>query len=477
MKSTFKEVGKMLRQKGIDLDHNRFLILQGEVEQISMMKPKGDNPNDEGMLEYLEDIIGSSRLKPLIEILNQDVEELADYKSERLNRVQLAEQERDKLKSDYLKARDWLEKKNKLTSSSNKLYQIEIFRNSTKRSQLEEKNVEILKLKSEIEEVLNSEREKNEDVYKSFKKSQKKKVKVDNLLAANKDKRNELEGKNAELFEEKKLKKKRRIQVEKDLEKENADIVKFTEMPAKCAQLEEELTSKIEDLEKTELGFKQDLEKHLEKVEKETEVLRKRKIPLETNMLNRQEIVNSKAAELSEAKHVQSSFTEEYDRAKIELDKIELNLKNAQKELDQNNDEVDQLNSEIPSLEADLNAKECKLGPLLDERSHIQEDVADLQVKLHEMKISGGETKQNSKLFDYIVNHLKRKNLVSGIYGRLGDLGGIDRKYDVAISSSCNLDIVVVDTTVQGKQIMEYLNKDNIGKIAQPKTVSKLTHF
>ena len=249
MKSTFKEVGKMLRQKGIDLDHNRFLILQGEVEQISMMKPKGDNPNDEGMLEYLEDIIGSSRLKPLIEILNQDVEELADYKSERLNRVQLAEQERDKLKSDYLKARDWLEKKNKLTSSSNKLYQIEIFRNSTKRSQLEEKNVEIRKLKSEIEEVLNSEREKNEDVYKSFKKSQKKKVKVDNLLAANKDKRNELEGKNAELFEEKKLKKKRRIQVEKDLEKENADIVKFTEMPAKCALLEEELTSKIVKME------------------------------------------------------------------------------------------------------------------------------------------------------------------------------------------------------------------------------------
>ena len=81
VKSTFKEVGKLLRQKGIDLDHNRFLILQGEVEQISMMKPKADNPNDEGMLEYLEDIIGSSRLKPLIEILNHDVEELADYKS------------------------------------------------------------------------------------------------------------------------------------------------------------------------------------------------------------------------------------------------------------------------------------------------------------------------------------------------------------------------------------------------------------
>ena len=231
---------------------------------------------------------------------------MADYKSERLNRVQLAEQERDKLKSDYQTARDWLEIKNNLTKSSNKLYQIEIFRNSSKRKNLEEKKSEIQKTKLEIEEMLKTEREKNEDIYKSFKKSQKKKVKVDNLLAANKDKQNELEGKNAELFEEKKLKKKRRLQVEKDLEKENSDILKFTEMPAKCSALEEELTSKIEDLEKTELGFKKDLEKHLEKVEKETEVLRKRKIPLETNMLNRQEIVNSKAAELSEARHVQA---------------------------------------------------------------------------------------------------------------------------------------------------------------------------
>ena len=33
---------------------------QGEVEQIAMMKPKGAAPGEEGMLEYLEDIIGSN---------------------------------------------------------------------------------------------------------------------------------------------------------------------------------------------------------------------------------------------------------------------------------------------------------------------------------------------------------------------------------------------------------------------------------
>ena len=57
-KTNFKELGVLLREKGIDLDHNRFLILQGEVESIAMMKPKAQNENDDGLLEYLEDIIG-----------------------------------------------------------------------------------------------------------------------------------------------------------------------------------------------------------------------------------------------------------------------------------------------------------------------------------------------------------------------------------------------------------------------------------
>ena len=38
--SSASEVTSLLKQRGIDLDNNRFLILQGEVEQISLMKPK-----------------------------------------------------------------------------------------------------------------------------------------------------------------------------------------------------------------------------------------------------------------------------------------------------------------------------------------------------------------------------------------------------------------------------------------------------
>ncbi len=63
----FDEVAEVLKSKGIDLDHNRFLILQGEVEQIAMMKPKATTQHGDGMLEYLEDIIGTNKYVPIIE--------------------------------------------------------------------------------------------------------------------------------------------------------------------------------------------------------------------------------------------------------------------------------------------------------------------------------------------------------------------------------------------------------------------------
>jgi structural maintenance of chromosome 4 len=65
--SNFTTVTTLLRDRGVDLDHKRFLILQGEVESIAQMKPKAANEHDDGLLEYLEDIIGTSKYKTPIE--------------------------------------------------------------------------------------------------------------------------------------------------------------------------------------------------------------------------------------------------------------------------------------------------------------------------------------------------------------------------------------------------------------------------
>jgi structural maintenance of chromosome 4 len=49
--------------------------------------------------------------------------------------------------------------------------------------------------------------------------------------------------------------------------------------------------------------------------------------------------------------------------------------------------------------------------------------------------------------------------------GRLGDLGVIDDKYDVAVTTACSaLNNLVVDTVEQGQACIEHLRKGNVGR-------------
>ena len=48
------------------------------------MKPKAQSENDDGMLEFLEDIVGTSRFKEPIEELAKKVEELNECRGEKV---------------------------------------------------------------------------------------------------------------------------------------------------------------------------------------------------------------------------------------------------------------------------------------------------------------------------------------------------------------------------------------------------------
>lgn len=110
--SSFTEVTTLLKGKGIDLDHNRFLILQvgfpsvtlcdasadvysqGEVESIAQMKAKAQNEHEDGLLEYLEDIIGTTKYKEPIEQASLEVEALNEQRGEKMNRLRVVEREK-----------------------------------------------------------------------------------------------------------------------------------------------------------------------------------------------------------------------------------------------------------------------------------------------------------------------------------------------------------------------------------------------
>lgn len=61
------------------------------------MKPKAQNEHDDGLLEYLEDIIGTTKYKQPIEDAANEVEALNEVYLEKSNRVAIVAKEKDNL--------------------------------------------------------------------------------------------------------------------------------------------------------------------------------------------------------------------------------------------------------------------------------------------------------------------------------------------------------------------------------------------
>ena len=78
-KEKFEKVQDVLKKRGIDLDHNRFLILQGEVEKISQMKPKG-NENETGLLEYIEEVVDTKKYISTLDELDSKISNIETSK-------------------------------------------------------------------------------------------------------------------------------------------------------------------------------------------------------------------------------------------------------------------------------------------------------------------------------------------------------------------------------------------------------------
>lgn len=63
------------------------------------------------------------------------------------------------------------------------------------------------------------------------------------------------------------------------------------------------------------------------------------------------------------------------------------------------------------------------------------------------------------------LTKLKEQGRLNGFHGRLGNLGRIDDKYDVAISTACpGLDNLVCDTVEAGQACLEHLRRNNLGR-------------
>jgi structural maintenance of chromosome 4 len=92
------------------------------------MKPKrSDRSEEDGMLEYLEDIIGSSRLKLPIEKFKRKIDSLTNKEEMVQKKLKLAETEVTTLKEPVRKVLRLMKLENAITKTKHKIFSLDRF--------------------------------------------------------------------------------------------------------------------------------------------------------------------------------------------------------------------------------------------------------------------------------------------------------------------------------------------------------------
>ncbi|KAK5802271.1 Structural maintenance of chromosomes 4 -like protein [Gossypium arboreum] len=461
--SNFTEVTKKLKGKGVDLDNNRFLILQGEVEQISLMKPKAQGPHDEGFLEYLEDIIGTNKYVEKIDESSKELESLNEKRSGVVQMVKLAEKERDSLEDvkneaeaymlKELSLLKWQEKAAKLAHEDTNLKMVELRENV---SNLEEN------LKNKREEIQESSKRLKE-IESVHNKHLIRKEELDNDLRTCKEEFKEFERQDVKYREDLKHMKQKLKKLEDKLEKDSSKIEDVSKECENSKNLIPKLEENIPKLQKLLLDEEKLLEEMKENSKVETEKYRSElsKVRAELEPWEKELIVHKGKLEVAHTER--NLLTQKHEAANTAF-------KDAQKEMDNISGKTETITAAIKDKQTDL--EKNKLGALEArklEQTCIKEQEALIPLeqaareKFAELKsVLDSEKSQGSVL--KAILQAKESKQIEGIYGRMGDLGAIDAKYDVAISTACpGLDYIVVETTAAAQACVELLRREQLG--------------
>ncbi|GJZ80933.1 structural maintenance of chromosomes protein 4, partial [Tanacetum coccineum] len=458
--SKFTEVTNKLKGKGIDLDNNRFLILQGEVEQISLMKPKSQGSHDEGFLEYLEDIIGTNKYLEHINESQKQLESLNEKRTEVLERVKLADKEKDKLENVKNEAEDYMLKKLFLLKCQEKAMKFALEDNDTKKGDFQMSV-------SGLEESLASERRKIDESKKELNELEmshnmymKRQAELDSQLKRCKDELKEYEKQDDKHQNGLKRVKQKIKDIEEKIVKDSAEIAKVARQFIESANLITKLQEENVKLQQNYVDGDYILEELKKNSKVETEPLRTEIADVHAKLNPWEKQLIAHQGELEDASNKKKDLCEKHEAGRVAY-------MDARKRLDDIHTRLATKTSSIKDMQTKL---EKNIPDMEKARKLNQEKEALLNLeqaarqKVTELKSVIESVRNHGNVLNAILQ-AKASNSIQGIYGRLGDLGAIDAKYDVAISTACpGLDNILVETTAVANACVDILRRNNVGR-------------
>jgi len=462
--SDFTSVTNLLKGRGIDLDHKRFLILQGEVESIAQMKPKAANDNDDGLLEYLEDIIGTSKYKTPIEESAAETENLNEVCQEKNSRVQHVEKEKNNLEDKKNKALAYINDENELVSKQSALYQIYVAECGDNIHVTEEAIGQIQEqLNEELQRHGGSEEEikRLERKYKAGSKEYEKLEKDTQGILKEMAK---LDKESVKFEEKKKFLAHKTKKLEKAFQASKFAIHDSETLAKNAVSDIERLSGQIEELEQYMASEEKELSKIRESLKGKTQGLSDQISTKQKQLEPWNAKISAKQSAMAVAQSELDILRERENAGATAVDEVEAKICIFEEQRQARITEIEDCKRQQKTTAQEIASAEKEVQQLMAQEPVLKSKLSSSRQKADEARASLSATQSQGNVLSGLTR-LKESGRIDGFHGRLGNLGAIDQKYDVAISTACPaLDNLVVDTVEVGQQCIDYLRKNNLGR-------------
>ena len=462
--SNFTVVTTLLKERGVDLDHKRFLILQGEVESIAQMKPKAANEHDDGLLEYLEDIIGTSKYKSPIEESATEVETLNEVCTEKNARVQHVEKERNGLEDKKNKALAYIRDENELALKQSALYQVYI-----------DECGDNLKVTDEaigqMQSQLNAELERHQgnengikNIEKAYKHGSKEYETLQKATQAVIKEMAKYDKEHVKYEEKKKFLTNKQVKLEKALQSSRLSGSEANSLAQKHCDDIERNTKEIASLEKSMHEEETELATIRDALKGKTQAFSDQIAAKQKLLEPWNEKINEKQSAIAVAESELEILRERASAGAVAIEEAQAKIISLEESRKMKDSETKEMKAQKMQVEKEASKIQAELTRLIKREPEIRSHLSGARQKADEARVSLSSTQSQGNVLNGLMR-LKESGRIEGFHGRLGNLGTIDQKYDVAISTACpSLENLVVDSVEVGQQCIDYLRKNTLGR-------------
>ncbi|UXI16603.1 hypothetical protein NH340_JMT02546 [Sarcoptes scabiei] len=378
-----------------------------------------------------------------------------------VNRVNLCHKEYETVKRAKCEAIKALKLENQKKIEESKLIQFNRYRIKKKmasqEAQKKEFDLEVEKLKQIAEEldrnIKNSNKEYSEknDSYK----------KVEKTYEEYKEKILEYDKKDYIINSKSKAARDKLKKLNKQIAESQKKLQKLQDEPVKAESIEE-FQESIENLQQNLVEIEKLINQATETAQDECSEMIKNRDEINHKLMKFKTDQNDKLSAKNKAYNEYMVRKQRVEDIQAKYDQLQSKIKQINDENQEKTKMITRYEQEIPvekGKQKDLNRKYEKLEC---QRSSITKEINQKNDELSALKDFVSKSQSRDQIRNALME-AKQKGILKGIYGRLGDLGAIDKKFDIAISTACGrLKNFVVDTIENAQKCVEFLKENSL---------------